>query len=52
MEVGREIGDESAPAPDAGVPVDAKAPWSQATWVGVKGGVPAGVPIGSIIALH
>ena len=52
LEVGWEIGDEPAPAPDAGVPVDARTPWSQATWAGVKGGVPTGVLVGSVIALH
>ena len=50
-EVGWEIGDEPAPAPDAGVPEDARAPWSQATYAGVKGGVPAEV-VGSVIVLR
>ena len=37
-----EMGVEPAPAPDADVPLDAKAPWSQANWVGVKGVCPPG----------
>ena len=37
------------PAPDAGVPVDAKVPCSQANCAGVKGGVFPGVLVGSVI---
>ena len=37
------------PAPDAGVPVDAKVPCSQANCTGVKGGVSTGVLVGSVI---
>ena len=38
-----------APAPDAGAPLAAKVPWSQANCAGMKGGMSTGLLVSSVI---